>query len=190
MTRLALGFFAATVLGTAAASESTVGAVTDAGAADASSAPTSLFTTPQVGQVLAASMEQHQEKRHRRWCGPSICFSEEGSHCFDEHPAAYCMKAIYVCMNYMIKGCEQPPLALGVRFAENDLRNETLAAALPSMEDVGTNSLANGFVIVAAIAAVSAAGSFAGGAVTGFNRHAGLSDGAWSASGPKAPLLG
>jgi len=42
-----------------------------------------------------------------RFCGPTICFSKDGGNCFENHPAKFCMKAVYTCVKYIIAGCKE-----------------------------------------------------------------------------------
>eukprot|EP00913_Durusdinium_trenchii_P019658 g18481.t1 len=38
------------------------------------------------------------------YCGPSFCFSSESANCFQKHPAQLCMKAVYLCIQYIVSG--------------------------------------------------------------------------------------
>ncbi|CAJ1346316.1 unnamed protein product, partial [Effrenium voratum] len=40
----------------------------------------------------------------RPYCGPSYCFSSDSANCFEKHPAQLCMKAVYLCIKYIIAG--------------------------------------------------------------------------------------
>lgn len=62
------------------------------------------------GRLQGEQGEQGEEQhRQRRNCsGPQICFSADGSKCFANHPAGYCMRLVIMCVKYMMRGCQQP----------------------------------------------------------------------------------
>lgn len=63
----------------------------------AKTVPSSHDITPLTGS---------NQSRHGGWCGPDICFSSEGAHCFEQHDANFCVQAMLMCMRSIVKGCK------------------------------------------------------------------------------------
>mmetsp|Transcript_68289 Transcript_68289/g.203163 ORF Transcript_68289/g.203163 Transcript_68289/m.203163 type:complete len:184 (-) Transcript_68289:288-839(-) len=43
------------------------------------------------------------------WCGPAICFVESGAKCFERHSAQFCVRIVYICVKYILEGCQLKP---------------------------------------------------------------------------------
>lgn len=49
---------------------------------------------------------------NKQSCGPSFCFSAGSANCFAKNPAPLCLKAVYLCIQYVMTGPNEPKVCM------------------------------------------------------------------------------
>ncbi|CAE7383020.1 fabH [Symbiodinium natans] len=90
------------------------------------------------GQILNFTSEEKRggSDPSASVCGPSFCFDKQTANCFQKMPANVCMKAIYMCVKYILAGDMEPEEFCGKERANgNSDAIEALAAPKTGREE-------------------------------------------------------